>query len=305
MSVHWYWIVGWLVTIFGFAGNSWIIFIITKRKRLQTTANCFILSLAFADLSVTCGYFPVSFACRLLFVNECNDSIRFNFLSLFIEASMFALIVMIAERYIAIVCPLKYVSFVTAKRVVAMVAASWGIPVLLFGARWIYNLHYNEISDQEERIFIIFYTLLFEIAPTIILVAATLHILFIARKISLQMSALLTQVRFNQATNSVTINLPQTGLKMSTVRLVTAVVAIFVACYETEIYITICETFEVCEVTVNVQTAFSLLLMANAVLNPFVYAFLKPDIKRETKALFCCKNKSRIKPYCSTQTQHV
>ena len=201
---------------------------------------------------------------------------------------MLTLLAMVAERYIATVYSLKYVSFITNKRIVAMVAASWGIPVLLFAARWMHNHYYSKLSAGEERIIFIFYTLLFEIAPIIALVAATLHILFIARKISRQMSALLTQVRFNQASNSLTTKAPKlTGLKMSTVRLVTALVAIFVAGYGTEIYITICETFEVCQVTVDVQTAFSLLLMANSVLNPLVYAFLKEDIKRETKALFC------------------
>ncbi|KAJ7386988.1 hypothetical protein OS493_003950 [Desmophyllum pertusum] len=111
------------------------------------------------------------------------------------------------------------------------------------------------------------------------------------------MSSLLVQVRFNQAANSATIvKSPRMGLKASTVRLVTAVVAIFVATYGTEIYITICETFQLREVTVAEQTAFSLLLMANSVLNPLVYAFLKEDIKRETRALFCRRKSAHVKP---------
>ena len=39
-------------------GNSWVIFIIARRRRLQTTANLFILSLAAADLGVTCVLAP-------------------------------------------------------------------------------------------------------------------------------------------------------------------------------------------------------------------------------------------------------
>ena len=296
MLVHWYWIVGWFLTIFGFIGNGWIIFLIAKRRRLQTAANWFILSLAVADLSVTCGYFPVSFACKLLFVNLCNDTVRFNFTSLFTEASMFALLAMIAERYIAIVYSLRYVCLLTTKRIVVMVAASWGIPVCLFAFRWIHSIYYSKLSGEEQRIIIIIYTLLFEIAPIIILIAATLHILFIARKISLQESALLIQVRFNQASNSVTIKAAKAGLKTSTVRVVAAVVAIFAACYATEIYATICEMFELCEVNVDAQTAFSLLLMLNSALNPLVYAFLKQDIKRETIVMLPFRNKSRIIP---------
>ena len=139
---------------------------------------------------------------------------------------------------------------------------------------------------------------MFEIAPTIILIAATLHILVIARKISIEMSTLLTQVRYNRATNSAKVlNAPvKVGLKASTVRMVTAVVTVFVACYGTEIYASFCDSpFDLCEVSTDTKTFISLLLMVNSALNPLVYAFLKPDIKRETRALFCHRKDNSLK----------
>lgn len=296
MSVHWFWIVGWFVTLFGLVGNSWVIFIIAKTRRLHTTANWFTLSLAIADLSVTCGYFPASMVCNVL-VQSCNYSIRQIFANFVMEASMFALIAMIAERYLAIVHPLGYVRVMTTKRVVSIIVMSWVTPAILSIFRWVYALYYNRLSIAEERAVIILYTLLIEIAPMILLITFTLHILVIARKLSIQMSALLAQVRFNQATNSATImNAPRIGLKAATVRLVIALVIIYVACYGTEIYITICDTFELCSVSIPVATAFSLLLMANSVLNPLVYAFLKKDIRKETTFLFCRRKGSRIRP---------
>lgn len=287
MSVNWFWIVGWLVTVFGLMGNAWVILIIARRKRLHTTANWFILSLAVADFSVTSGYFPASFVCN---VNvACNDVIRFNFVSFFTEASMFALMAMIAERYIAIVYCLKYVRVMTKKNIVAMVAASWGIPTFLFAGRWVQSKYYHRLSVRGELILTICYTMLFEVTPTIILVTATLHILLISRKISVEMSKLLNQVRFNQASSSVGMRVPKVGVKKSIVWLVVVVVAIFVTCYGTEIYITICDTFQLCEVTVDTRSAFSVLLLANSAMNPLVYAVLKQDIKRETKGLLCCR----------------
>ena len=297
MTVHWFWIVGWLVTLFGLLGNSWIIFIIVKTRRLQTRANWFVLSLAIADLSVTCGYFPASFVCNVL-VHSCSATLRFNFHSSFIEASTFALIAMISERYIAVVYSLKYVYFMTSTKTVAIIATSWGIPTILFLARRAYNTHFTEISSRADHIIVIIYTLLFEIAPTIILIAATLHILVIARKISTQMSTLLTQVRYNRAANSaIAMNAPiRVGLKASTVKMVTAVVIVFVACYGTEIYVSFCGSpFYLCEVSTDTKTFISLLPMVNSTLNPLVYAFLKRDIKRETKALFCHKKENSLK----------
>ena len=297
MTVDWFWIVGWFVTLFGLLGNSWIIFIIVKTRRLQTRANWFVLSLAIADLSVTCGYFPASFVCNVL-VRSCSASLRFNFHSSFIEASTFALIAMISERYIAVVYSLKYVYFMTSAKTVAIIATSWGIPTILFLARWAYETHFTEISSRADHIIVIIYTVLFEIAPTIILIAATLHILIIARKISIQMSTLLNQVRYNRAENSaIAMNAPiRVGLKASTVRMVTAVVTVFVACYGTEIYVSFCGSpFYLCEVSTDTNTFISLLLMVNSALNPLVYAFLKRDIKREARALFCHKKENFLK----------
>ena len=297
MTVHWFWIAGWFVTLFGLLGNSWIIFIIVKTRRLQTTANWFVLSLAIADLCVTCGYFPASFVCNVL-IHSCNTSLRFNFYSSFIEASTFALIAMISERYIAVVYSLKYVYFMTSTKTVAIIATSWGMPTILFLARWAYQSYFPEISSRADHIIVIVYTLLFEIAPTIILIVATLHILVIARKISIQMSTLLTQVRYNRAANSaVAVNAPiKVGLKASSVRMVTAVVTVFVACYGTEIYVSFCETsFDLCEVSTDTRTFISLLLMVNSALNPLVYALFKRDIKRESRTLFCHRKDNSLK----------
>lgn len=116
---------------------------------------------------------------------------------------------MISERYIAVVYSLKYVYFMTSTKTVAIIATSWGIPTILFLATWAYETHFTEISSRADHIIVIVYTLLFEIASTIILVVATLHIMVIARKISIQMSSLLTQVRYNRAANSaITVNAP-------------------------------------------------------------------------------------------------
>ena len=189
MSVHWFWIVGWFVTLFSLVGNSWVIFIIAKTKRLHTKANWFTLSLAIADLSVTLGYCPASMVCNVL-VQSCNYSIRQSFANFVMEASMFALIAMVAERHLAIVYPLKYVRVMTTKRLVFIIVMSWVTPAILSVFRWIYDRYYNRLSIAEERAVIILYTLLIEIAPMILLIALTLHILVIARKLSIQMSTL-------------------------------------------------------------------------------------------------------------------
>ncbi|KAK2574026.1 hypothetical protein P5673_000144 [Acropora cervicornis] len=124
---------------------------------------------------------------------------------------MLTLLAVITERYIAVVHPLKYISFMTPRRIITMVLLSWGMPLILFVFRYIHELFYTKISYGEGRIIMIIYALLFEIVPPTLLVATTSHIIFTARKITLQMSALMVQVQLNQTSSSLTIKTGRTG----------------------------------------------------------------------------------------------
>lgn len=118
----------------------------------------------------------------------------------------------------------------------------------------------------------------------------------IARKLSLEMKALLKQVKFNIVINSMQVTeVRNVGLKLSTVRLVTNLVIIFIAHYRTQLHIWICNTLNLCKVSEREVTATSLLLLANSTLNPFVYAFLKEDVRRESKAFLCCKGHVKLR----------
>ena len=142
------------------------------------------------------------------------------------------------------------------------------------------------------------YIFLFVVLPTVLLLTAHFHILLIARKLSLQMRALMKQVRFNITANSLKIKeIRNVGLKASTVRLVSVLVAIFTACYGIRLHVSIFYTFETCLVSEHTPVIGRLLLLANSTLNPLVYAFLKDDIKRESKAFLRRKMHVKIRPF--------
>ena len=280
-------------TFLSLVGNSWVIFIIAKKRRLRTTANWFILSLAAADLGVTCAFSPYMI-CEVI-LGTCKEKVGLIFAIYFVNVSAMGLIAMVAERYVAIVHSLKYVRiFTTARRTFLIIGACWGFPFLIAAM----NLAVRRNWGVKTLIFDIIYILLFVVLPKVLLLTAHFHILLIARKLSLQMRALMKQVRFNITANSLKIKeIRNVGLKASTVRLVSVLVAIFTTCYGIGFYVLLCYTFNICSVSEPIQVISRLLLLANSTLNPLVYAFLKEDIKRESKAFLCRKRHVKIRPF--------
>ena len=173
-------------TFLSLVGNSWVIFIIAKRRRLRTTANWFILSLAAADLGVTCAFSPYMI-CEVI-LGTCKEEVGSIFPIFFANVSAMGLIAMVAERYVAIVHSLKYVRvFTTARRTFPIIGACWGFPFPLTAMYLAGRRH----SVVKTHIFDIIYILLFVVLPTVLLLTAHIHILLIARKLSLQMRTLM------------------------------------------------------------------------------------------------------------------
>ena len=278
-------------------GNSWVIFIIARRRRLQTTSNWFILSLAAADLGVTCVFTPYMICDVIL--DTCRERVVKVFAFFFVNVSAIGLIAMVAERYVAIVHSLKYVRvFTTTRRTFIIIGTCWGFPFLFTVLRRAMYLADGRHSVVKTSIVEVIYIFLFVVVPTVLLLTAHFHILLIARKLSLQMRALMKQVRFNITANSLKIKeIRNVGLKASTVRLITVLVAIFTTCYGIRFYVLLCYNFKICSVSEPIRVINRLLLLANSTLNPLVYAFLKEDIKRETNAFLRRKRHLKTRPF--------
>ena len=63
----WFWISGWLLVALTVLGNGLVIYLIITKPRLHTKANCFILSLAVADLCSGLAYFPPLFGANFFY----------------------------------------------------------------------------------------------------------------------------------------------------------------------------------------------------------------------------------------------
>ena len=128
----WFWIFGWFLSFLTIIGNGFTIFLVCSRRNLRTKTNAFIVSLAVADFCVGLSVIPSLFACDV--TNSCywpqHLGSWVNFIRwLFSNTSVVNLCGLVLDRFIAIVHPLKYITFMTRRRITQAIFFSWALPV--------------------------------------------------------------------------------------------------------------------------------------------------------------------------------
>lgn len=290
----WFLIIGFLMSSAAVVGNGFVMYLIVSRQRLHTTANWFVLSLAVADFGFGFSYFPHRYVCRHFIA--CDRYKRWALSSTLVALSATNLCAMTADRYIAIVKPLKYVIFMTRKRVLFLLSLAWTFPIT-FHLVFIFTYFFQREERTREVIWDIF-TLLdfvfFEIFPCLLLISATGLIFLIARKHSVRQKRLLVQIQFNRPREE---RKPVTcrHRESTSAHVVYLVVGVFVVCYSTEMFVSFFYELNQDEEAEVLWFLLRLLYVLNSAVNPFAYAFLKHDIKEELKKLAVTGRNTRFR----------
>ena len=129
----WFWVLGWFLSILTMVVNGLVIFLVCSKRHLRTKTNAFVMSLAVADFGVGMIIVPSRFFCSL--ATQCIPHSKERLIVIFLYVftlytSGTNLVSLVLERYVAVVKPLKYLTFMKRRRVIQMVLTSWGIPFL-------------------------------------------------------------------------------------------------------------------------------------------------------------------------------
>ena len=127
----WFWILGLSLSTLTISGNGFIIFLVCSKRQLRTKTNAFIVSLAVADFCVGMTAVPSLFFCHMSAGCNSEDAAVYIARNSFAYASVMNLCSLVLDRYIAVVKPLKYLTFMKRRRVIQMVSLSWAIPVAI------------------------------------------------------------------------------------------------------------------------------------------------------------------------------
>ena len=283
LNPPWFLATGFLLSGFAVVGNSFTILLIASKEQLHRTTNYFLVSLSFADLGVGLSLLPGDFFC--LPIEECRYHLLASFQWAFLYASVANLCALSVDRYMAIVKPFVYVSFMTRNRAVAFIFAAWILP-------FIFSFVPLTFINTEEHVLVMrkynyIVTVIFEVIPPVCLLFVTSHMLYIARKHAWETANVMQQLRYNQPAPGGT-NAPPVrhgNRARSSVGFFAFIVIFFVLCYSTTIVMSGCVYYALCDPPFELNRVQELLLIANSAFNPFAYALLKHDIKKEVKQL--------------------
>ena len=267
----WFWVLSLFLCILTIVGNGFVIFLVCRKRQLRTETNTFIVSLAVADSAV--GMIASSyFLCNM--INECisdkkASSFVINVWVFILYASGTNLFSLVLERYIAVVKPLKYITFMTSRRVIQMVLTSWAIPFLFAIISFAMRLNsFHRLSA--------YFHLLFEVILCVIFIFCVASMFLVVYKNS-KNRILPRQMQLNKRFAKVQAQ------KTSAVKWLALVTCVFLSCYGLFMHCSLlsitghqCEDFHY---KVPLQ-------VINSGINPIAYALFKRDIEQEFKRLF-------------------
>ncbi|XP_038579621.1 trace amine-associated receptor 13c-like [Micropterus salmoides] len=260
--------------------NLLVIISISHFRQLHTPTNLLLLSLAVSDFLVGLIVMPFQILltepCWLLGDLLCVLYYFINFTIL--GASVFNMVLISVDRYVAICDPLHYPTKITAKRVQICVFLCWGYSVLYsimflydnLKQPGMYNSCYGECVINTIGVVDLIFSFIIPISAIIIL-----YVRVFAVAVS-QARAMRSHITAVTLKRSATVTVKKSELKAA--RTLGVVVAVFLMCYCPYYCVSLSGYDLVIGSSTDILSGF--LIFFNSCLNPLIYAFLYPWFRK-------------------------
>ena len=214
---------------------------------------------------------------------------------LFSYASVTNLCSLVLDRYIAVVKPLKYITFMTRRRIMQMISFSWAIAVAI-DILDIASLFFSTPLISSISNWLAMFTEFLACLTVIFCFTNMVHVVY---RHDRSARTLAKQLRFN---HHVLFN----GNDKSAVVMMGIVVGLFLICYGMYLRCSIIELISNDLKSCNDSEYKIPILVLNSAVNPLSYALFKKDIKKHFKRLICTaisKKGNKVKPV--NENNHV
>ena len=277
------------------AGNLLVVLAVIKFRKLRTSLNMFVASLAVSDMLVA---FPTIPLYVIYYVK--GDVLRnFKYLCLtryaFVVASMSGSIISLTfvsfDRYVAVLHPMHYPSIMTKRRVQLMLFGIWSYCVTFSVMPYAgVNIWQQNVPCEYFRIlpkWYTFFTVPFVMAVCLILSVGMYLVVFrVAKKHQERMRL----VNVNSARKRKSKR-RQVEKDTRTAKVMAFVLLLFVVFWFPFLASSLLKYLPFSQDIFEIIKTFAVTIaMTNSMCNPMVYCYLRRGFRKAFKALLCCKD---------------
>lgn len=273
------------IAVLAILGNVLVCWAVWINSNLQNVTNFFVVSLAAADIAVGVLAIPFAITISTGFCAACHGCLFFAcFVLVLTQSSIFSLLAIAIDRYIAIRIPLRYNGLVTGMRAKGIIAICW---VLSFAIGLTPMLGWNNCSKKGENStktcgegrvtclfedvvpmnYMVYYNFFaFVLLPLLLMLAIYLRIFLAARR---QLKQMESQPLPGERTRSTLQK------EVHAAKSLAIIVGLFALCW-LPLHIINCFTFfcSTCQHAPPWLMYLAIILShSNSVVNPFIYAY--------------------------------
>ncbi|XP_068122111.1 adenosine receptor A2b [Hyperolius riggenbachi] len=313
-----------IIAVLSIVGNVLVCWAVAINSTLKNATNYFLVSLAVADIAVGLLAIPFAITISIGLQTDFHSCLFFAcFVLVLTQSSIFSLLAVAIDRYLAIKIPLRYKSLVTGKRARTIIAVFWilsfgiGLTPLMgwncmegCGSNSTLSTRNSTVSCLFEKVVTMTYMVYFNffgcvLLPLLIMLGIYIKIFMVARKQLRQI-----ELKCVGADNSRTTLQKEVNAAKS----LAIIVGLFAFCW-LPIHILNCITLFDPEFHKKkpewVMNTAIILSHANSVVNPIIYAYKIRDFRYTfrkiiSKNLVCKKdNFSKCPNGSLSQTRHL
>ncbi|RWS08322.1 allatostatin-A receptor-like protein [Dinothrombium tinctorium] len=284
-----------IIVIVGLIGNALVVIVVLCNPQMRSTTNLLIINLAIADLLfiVVCVPFTAwDYALSYWPFGEVCCRIVQYFIHVCAYASIYTLVLMSLDRFLAVVHPIASMSIRTEKNAYWAIGTTW-ITVLVLCIPTL--ITYNIFIDERENGQLYFYCTfnstdfnhgLFQLCFFISSYVVPLALAFILYMLMLKRLWFGVVPGGQMSTESV-------RCKKRVTRLVVVVVVIFAVCWMPIQVVLVLKSFNAYPMrssNIVIQIVAHVLAYTNSCVNPILYAFLSENFRKAFRKVIACNN---------------
>nr|AKQ62998.1 orphan G-protein coupled receptor 4 [Platynereis dumerilii] len=294
-----------LICIVGLVGNGLVIFVVLRYAKMKTVTNMYILNLAIADFCFLVGlpFLIVTAIMKHWIFGFAACKMFFILTSINWFTSVFTLTVMSADRYMAVVHPIRSMSYRTPMVALVVCFCVWCASLMAMLPIILYTTTVKIMDTDMESCTITW--------PEGQLISADkafiLYTLLLGFAIPVALTSVFYALVVYRLSNSGPANKSKEKRKSHrrVTKMVLTIISVYVVCWLPYWVFQVCITFSDHYIPRWVSHVFQMITVmsyANSMLNPVLYAFLSDNFRKSFIKAFKCATPNEAN--CALKAEH-